>query len=819
MKKIILINFFLHTFLYAKFGSIIGEVIDVNTHQPLIGANVIVENTKLGSACDKNGKFDIKNIPIGSYTISASVIGYSKVSKANVTVYFNRETPIKFHLKETSIKGQEILVQSGYFEQAKDGIVSTQTIDREEIRSDPIGVYDIQMMVHSLPSVITATDQNNEIIVRGGGPGENLFIVDNLEIPNPNHFGEVGTGGGPINILNTEFVERINFFAGAFPSKYGDKQSSVMEIHLREGNYRNVELDLEMSMAGIGFLVEGPIFDNKGSYISSYRRSFLKHLIKSAGLIAVPEYWNSQHKFTYNIDNRKKLMINFISGNDSISIKNENRPDLRGAENVNYQGNQYTLGLTFKSLFSLKGYYLFSIGKTFTKWNANVYKNEYEVIDTFFRRNNIEYDDFIKYDIIYKFKANWELSAGINTKYGYYSINELLDPDTVYAYDYPELSLIQLNQLKNYSNYYEAIEANPSYDSLLNNFIVLPNPVTINNGLEHNNSGRIWKHSLYNQIKYNFKQFLITVGFRYDYVPFNNTSQFSPRIGLSYSISPINKINLAMGQYFQSPNYWILMNPNNEFLLQHSFTNQIVMGYEHYFDDDIKLTLELYNKNFYNRPIKKSDITLNSLDNYLGFVDIGEGYSNGFELFIQKKFAAKWYTTLSYSNSNSKTKDYRENHTGYFPSNYDIRNSLTFVGGYKFNFLESKWYQNIKYNRFFSFVFWLPFMPSDQLEISLRYRYSDGLPFTPKKFDFIFRRWFIDNNYDINSHTYGSYNRFDLMVLRRFNFKKINLITYLDLQNIFNHNNEWERVYLDDGTYQMSYQYKQIPVGGIIIEF
>ena len=88
-----------------------------------------------------------------------------------------------------SLEGKEIQVRAGYFEKAKDAIISTQTID-EEIRSDPVGVYDIQMMVHSLPSVITATDQNNEIIVRGGGPSENLFQIDNLEIPNPNHFGE-----------------------------------------------------------------------------------------------------------------------------------------------------------------------------------------------------------------------------------------------------------------------------------------------------------------------------------------------------------------------------------------------------------------------------------------------------------------------------------------------------------------------------------------------------------------------------------------------------------------------------------------------------
>jgi len=112
------------------------------------------------------------------------MIGYESVSRANVNIYSQRQTPLKFYLHTSALQGETVKVTAGFFEKAKDGIVSTQTFGIEEIRSDPIGAYDIQMMVHALPSVITATDQNNEIIVRGGGPGENLFIMDNLEIPN-----------------------------------------------------------------------------------------------------------------------------------------------------------------------------------------------------------------------------------------------------------------------------------------------------------------------------------------------------------------------------------------------------------------------------------------------------------------------------------------------------------------------------------------------------------------------------------------------------------------------------------------------------------
>ena len=90
-------------------------------------------------------------------------------------------------------------------------------------------------MMQSLPSVVSGSDQYNEIIVRGGAPGENLFVMDHLEIPYPNHYPEQGKGGGPITMVDTEFIERIDFYAGAFPSRYGEKLSSVMDETLRSG--------------------------------------------------------------------------------------------------------------------------------------------------------------------------------------------------------------------------------------------------------------------------------------------------------------------------------------------------------------------------------------------------------------------------------------------------------------------------------------------------------------------------------------------------------------------------------------------------------
>ena len=800
-------------------GSITGEVIDADTHQPLIGANIMLLETDLGNATNIEGKFSINNITVGSYTISVSMIGYESVSRANVNIYSQRQTPLKFYLHTAALQGETVKVTAGFFEKAKDGIVSTQTFGIEEIRSDPIGAYDIQMMVHALPSVVTATDQNNEIIVRGGGPGENLFIMDNLEIPNPNHFGEVGTSGGPVSILNTEFVERIDFFAGGFPARYGDKQSSVMDISLREGNYNNFETELEVSMGGAGFLAEGPIAKGKGSYIGSFRQAFLKYIIKSAGLTAIPEYWNSQIKAVYNLDARNKLIFNAVGGSDEVEIVDESRPDLKGAENLDYSGYQYTTGLTYKSLFSKKGYSLLTIGKTTSNWVVDVYDLNEKSKEIYFSRNNIESDNFIKGDVVYKISPTTEFSAGINGKYGQYKMLEHIDPDTINFYTYENLlGDIILPAGADLVDYYQMVEDYPNYQpiALLDTSAGIG---TINKGLKINNDGGIWKYAAYSQFKFNWYPFSLTTGLRFDKVPYNSTSKLSPRLGASFSISPITRVNAAVGSFYQTPYYWMLMNPNNAYPLKHSYTKQQILGIEHLFADDIKGTIEIYNKSYHNRPVRKAEITPDPLDDRKGFTDTGEGRARGMEFFLQKKFARKWYGTFSYSYSKAEGVDPREGKGEYYPWDFDYENVFTLVGGYKFKFIESKWYQRFRDSFIFPYISWIPFMVSDQLELSFRYRYCGGRPYTPKVYDFHHRLWYIDSTADYNTSRHDYYSRLDIMILRRFNFKKINLTTYLDLQNIFDRNNEWDRVYLDDGSYKMSYQYKQLPVGGIIIEF
>ena len=275
----------------------------------------------------------------------------------------------------------------------------------------------------------------------------------------------------------------------------------------------------------------------------------------------------------------------------------------------------------------------------------------------------------------------------------------------------------------------------------------------------------------------------------------------------------------ACGKHCQSPNYWMLMNPNNDYPLKHTYTHQQVAGIEHYFADDIKGTVEVYNKTYHNKPVYIASTTDDSLDSRLGFSDVGEGRARGLELFLQKKFADKWYGTFSYSLSESEGRDPRDDRDEYYPWDFDYGNVMTLVGGYKFKFRKSKWYLRFRESTIFPYVSWMPFMVSDQLEVSFRYSYSGGRPYTPEHYNFRYRSWFVSPNDDLNTARYDYYSRLDIMVLRRANFKKVNLTTFLDIQNVFDRKNVWEKMYLDDGTIKWAYQYKQMPVFGIILEF
>ena len=131
-------------------------------------------------------------------------------------------------------------------------------------------------------------------MVRGGGPTENGFIIDNIPIPSISHFNQTdGRSNGPIGLINTEMVENIDFYANGFSSIYGNKLSSYADISYREGNRSNFEGNIYLGAGGLGFLIEGPL-SKKITFITSLRKSYLDLLADFLNAGGFPAYSDVQ---------------------------------------------------------------------------------------------------------------------------------------------------------------------------------------------------------------------------------------------------------------------------------------------------------------------------------------------------------------------------------------------------------------------------------------------------------------------------------------------------------------------------------------------
>ncbi|MCF7921881.1 MAG: TonB-dependent receptor [Candidatus Marinimicrobia bacterium] len=814
LTLIIVFVFAIQSLIASPGETVEGTIIDRDTQQPLPGANVILEGTSLGAATDAEGHFYIKNVPAGSYSVRVHMIGYKSQARANIHALLNRSTVVNIALEPTILAGTDVVVTAGYFERVKDAATSVRSVDFEEIRSDPVGAYDILSMMQALPSVVSGADQSNEIIVRGGSPGENLFVMDHLDIPYPVHYPQQGAGGGPVTMVNTDFIERIDFFAGSFPARYGDKLSSVMDVTVREGSRDSRETKVSFDMAGFGASFEGPL-NPRSSYLFSIKRSFLDFVIQQSGLMAIPKYWTFQGKLAYDLSPNEKLYLNYLGGIDAIEIVGEDSPQQRNAENVGYQSQQHTLGLTYKNLFSTQGYVIASLAQNFIEMDIDAYRiTEGGGHDSFYRGLSVEKELILKADFVYKFNRKIEFSTGFK---GIRAPN-----DWDFAWHSDEINLY------GYSHDTTLVPALPISEAVFyaeyfgdTNAVVLPIQVLdLVDSADSTITKTFQSGGIYAQfrLKPSYRT-EITLGGRGEYNAYLKKANFSPRLNFSQQIYHNLKANLAIGRYFQAPFYALLMQEGDwGRKLDFYYADQIALGFEFLPREDLRFTLEIYNKEFNSMPRATVSPDTAGRDSSSHFANIGAGRSRGFEIFLQKKYSNNWYGSFSYSHSISEGIDPRQAETVYYPWDYDYRDVLSIVGGYKIKYMDYDWYQRYKKTTIAAVTSWLPLAPADEFEISIRFRYSGGKPYTPKIYDHNTRRWYV-NSEAYNTKRHDEYVRFDIMLLQRFYFEKLNLVTFWDIMNVFNRDNPWEYVYNEDGTRDIALQFKTFPIGGITLEF
>lgn len=664
MKKIILLLMIIFSFISAQSqrGSITGKVVDKLTREPIIGANVIIIGTDIGSAADINGEFSIDNLPVGNYQIRVTSIGYSSSVKTDIIVSTSRPPYIIIELMEAVIELEGVTVSADYFEMDPTEMNSITSFSYEEVRRAPGGLEDVVRALSILPGVAQVSAGRNDLVVRGGAPSENLFIVDGYTIPNINHFGTQGATGGPLSFINLDYISNTTFSTGGFSAAYGDKLSSVLTIDLREGRKDRLGGKATISASQFGLNLEGPL-SGKGNFLFSARRSYLDFIFTAAGFNFIPEYWDFLGKAVYEIDSHNKFSFMFISALDNVKYNNDDAEDIY--DNSRILGSdqiQYLIGASYRHLFK-QGFFTLRFSRNFVDYD---FTQRDTLLNPIFLNRSLEAENELKGDMVLKLSSTSELDLGLSAK--------IIDFNTDIKFSQFLTTFgdtLEMTELKADESYFK-FAANVQFTDVI-----------------------------FHRLRY-------SIGGRIDFFNgINNEFTFSPRFSTSYMIDELTSLNLSAGIYRQFPSYiWLTASASNK-NLQPVKVNQYILGLERLLRDDVRIKLEGYYKEYSNYPASELRPYLvlantgvgyaGANDNFSGFgleslISAGKGNVRGFELSMQKKAADTPYygiLSLTYSESNFTAIDGIER-----PGAYDQRWILNASSGYIFN---EKWEASIKF--------------------------------------------------------------------------------------------------------------------------
>lgn len=347
-----------------KTGLVKGRIIDMETKAPLSGVAVSVVGTERRTVSDVTGGYTVAAVPLGYYTLSFELEGFYADSRTDVIVRSGRTTFLNVELLKVRAISEEVRVVADYFPAAPAAPVSRTEFNPEELRRDAGSAGDISRALYVVPGIVRADDEANDLIVRGGSPAENGFYIDNVFLPNINHFPQQGASGGNVSMLNMDFVENVEVFTGGFGAAYGNRLSSVFDIAYREGNRERVSGQLNLSVIGFGAQLEGPMPGGRGAWMFSGNRSYLDLIAEALDSANPADYYDLQGKATYDLGARDKLSFLTIGGSSRTEYGHDTR------ELFSYA----TAGLTWRHLWGEAGYSDTSLSWSFIDGTENYYQ-------------------------------------------------------------------------------------------------------------------------------------------------------------------------------------------------------------------------------------------------------------------------------------------------------------------------------------------------------------------------------------------------------------------------------------------------------------
>lgn len=722
--------------VFAAEYQIKGVVIDKSTRQPLEFVNVLVVGLGIGASTDANGNFLITQVPPGIYRLQASFLGYKTELTPEYRV--NHVTPyVQIELEEENASLNEVIVTASPFQKVPESPVSLRVIGLQEIEKAPGANRDISKVVQNYPGVaFSPIGYRNDLIVRGGGPSENRFYLDGVEIPNINHFSTQGASGGPVGLIDADLIRSVKFYSGAFPADKGNALSSVLDFSLRDGDMERNSLKATLGASEVSLSSNGHI-GNKTSYLVSVRQSYLQALFKILGLPFLPAYTDASFKIKTRFDSHNELTLLGLGGIDrmklNLGIEGEDAEYMLSyLPEINQE--TYTVGGVYRH-YSQRHVQSIVLSQSYLN-NRNVkYRDNDESSEEnlTLRLGSIEQETKLRMENTSSWSV-WKVKAGFDLNYSRYKSNEYRK---VFA-----------NALREY---------------------------------DYHTDLSLWRWGMFASVDYAApdKSFTASMGVRTDGNNYSDKMkelwrQLSPRLSVSYRLIEGLTLSGHVGLYYQLPSYTALgfKGEEGEYVNRHLdyiSVSQESLGLSWTPNENMELSVEGFYKLYGHMPFSLSDqIPLSCKGNDYGTIgnealsSEAKGRSYGVELMF------KWLLTQKLNLSSSLTifkSEFKDGEQGsYVPSAWDNRFILNMSGTYNF---PKHWSLGAKV----SCIGGSPYTPYDVKKSSLVEAWNvQG------------RAYYDYSRY--NQERLPVFGQLDVRVDKTFYLKKCMLGFYLDIQNI-----------------------------------
>jgi len=638
-----------------------GYMRDAQSGEALIAATVYIKELQLGAQTNTYGFYSV-TVPAGSYTVIYSYVGYATLTE-NMQLADSRSYNAEM-VSTAALKEVEVLASSRKDENVKTTEMGTVSLSVEQIKNLPVlfGEVDVLKALQLMPGVQSAGEGNSGFYVRGGGPDQNLVLLDDAVVYNPGHL------FGFFSVFNSDAVKNITLIKGSMPASYGGRLSSVVDVSMKEGNVNEYHAQGGIGLIASRLTLEGPLEKHKGSFVLSGRRTYLDVLMKpfsKNGNFSGSGYffYDANLKANFAFSKKDRVYLSGYFGRDKFSFNSET-----SAFKAEIPWGNSTATLRYNHLFSDR---LFM--------NASAIYNEYQFefggsqSDFELKLSSGIKDWNGKVDFDYYSSFNHHFKAGFNYTHHKFIPNQVSGRtgDTEFE---PNNALIKY--------------AHEAGVYLQDDFDLTP-WLRINAGVRYSYFGQTGPYWHYNY-DLNQKKTDSTHYGSSDIV--KSYGGFEPRLNLRFTTSPTSSVKASIVKSYQ----YIHLITNNgttlptdlwvpsSLVVQPQSAWQYSLGYfRNFLDNKIETSVEVYYKKMQHQIEYREGYTPTSVttDPELDYV-FGNGEAYGAEFFINKT-KGKFTGWIGYTLSWTWRQFPQLNNGEQFPAKYDRRHDLSVVATYE----------------------------------------------------------------------------------------------------------------------------------------